>query len=163
MLRLWPRLHREPGPFVWGGNCVPESMPGVGCAFRNGYEAETASQNQVSEWDTLSGSTLKRKLRPGIRAWNGTRFPFGMGFGKYVPEFGFRMGHAFRTDPQPETASWIRTSDRDPLSGALLRRLFCLQGSPQSPILMRTLTYICLITNRCGIIRANYQLSVMED
>lgn len=105
-------------------------MPGVGCAFRNGYEAETASQNQVSEWDTLSGSTLKRKLHPGIRAWNGTRFPFGMGFGKYVPEFGFRMGRAFRTSPQPETASWIRTSDRDPLSGGCFASKVLLNRQP---------------------------------
>lgn len=86
--------------------------------------AESASRNCHSEWDAVSPWSPRRKLHPGIRAWNGTRFPFGMGFGKYVPEFGFRMGRAFRTSPQPETASWIRTSDRDPLSGALLRRCF---------------------------------------
>ncbi len=34
MLRLWPRLHREPGPFVWSGNCVPELALRMGCAFR---------------------------------------------------------------------------------------------------------------------------------
>lgn len=76
MLHLWPQLHREPGPFVWSGKCVPESGPGVGHAFRNGYEAETTSQNQAPDWDALSGTALNRKLHPRIEARNGMNFPF---------------------------------------------------------------------------------------
>ena len=76
MLHLWPQLHREPGPFVWSGSCVPESGPGVGCAFRNSLQAETAFQNQASEWDKLSGPAFKRKLHPRIEARNGMHFPF---------------------------------------------------------------------------------------
>lgn len=37
--------------------------------------AETASRNWRSEWDALSGWSFKRKVHPGIRAWNGTHFP----------------------------------------------------------------------------------------
>ena len=34
------------------------------------------SRIRCPEWDTLSGSALRRKLRPGIDAQNGTHFPF---------------------------------------------------------------------------------------
>ena len=37
--------------------------------------AETASQISAPEWDALSGWSFKRKVHPGIRAWNGTHFP----------------------------------------------------------------------------------------
>lgn len=75
MLRLWPRLHREPGLFVWSGNCVPELALRMGCAFRLELQTESASRNPRLEWDTLSGTALNRKLRPGIDAQNGMRFP----------------------------------------------------------------------------------------
>lgn len=53
------------------------------CAFGPGsiasrgllFGAETASRNWRSEWDALSGWSFKRKVHPGIRAWNGTHFP----------------------------------------------------------------------------------------
>lgn len=75
MLCLWPRLHREPGPFVWSGNCDPELALRMGCAFRLELQTESASRNPRLEWDTLSGTALNRKLRPGIDAQNGMRFP----------------------------------------------------------------------------------------
>lgn len=79
MLRLWPQFHREPGPFVWSasacGSCVPDFGSRMGCAFRNTPQPETASRNWRSEWDAVSGSALRRKLRPGIDAQNGMRFP----------------------------------------------------------------------------------------
>lgn len=75
MLCLWPRLHREPGPFAWSGNCVPELALRMGCAFRLELQTESASRNPRLEWDTLSGTALNRKLRPGIDAQNGMRFP----------------------------------------------------------------------------------------
>lgn len=79
MLRLWPRLHREPGPFVWSasayGNCVPDLALRMGCVFPLEPSAETTSRNPVPEWDAVSGSALNRKLRPGIDAQNGMRFP----------------------------------------------------------------------------------------
>lgn len=58
-----------------GGNYVPESSSGVGCAFRLKPQAETASRNPRLEWDALSGTALNRKLRPGIRCQNGICFP----------------------------------------------------------------------------------------
>ncbi len=75
MLHLWPRLHREPGPFVWSGKRVPELALRMGCAFRLELQTESASRNPRLEWDTLSGTALNRKLRPGIDAQNGMRFP----------------------------------------------------------------------------------------
>lgn len=75
MLHLWPQLHREPGPFVWSGNCVPELALRMGRAFRLELQTESASRNPRLEWDTLSGTALNRKLRPGIDAQNGMRFP----------------------------------------------------------------------------------------
>ena len=55
----------------------------IRCAFGPGsiasrgllFGAETASRNPASEWDELSGTALNRKLRPGIDAQNGMRFP----------------------------------------------------------------------------------------
>lgn len=75
MLCLWPRLHREPGPFVWSGGSIPELALRTGCAFRLELQTESASRNPRLEWDTLSGTALNRKLRPGIDAQNGMRFP----------------------------------------------------------------------------------------
>lgn len=55
----------------------------IRCAFGPGsiasrgllLGAEAASRNPASEWDELSGTALNRKLRPGIDAQNGMRFP----------------------------------------------------------------------------------------
>lgn len=47
----------------------------MGCAFRLELQTESASRNPRLEWDTLSGTALNRKLRPGIDAQNGMRFP----------------------------------------------------------------------------------------
>lgn len=57
------------------GNCVPDFGPRVGSAFRIGPQAETASQNELSEWDELSQRCFYRKLRPGFDAQNGIHFP----------------------------------------------------------------------------------------
>ena len=57
------------------GKCVPEYGSSLGCIFRLKLQAETASRNSVSERVVLSGSTLNRKLCPGIMSQNGTRFP----------------------------------------------------------------------------------------
>lgn len=75
MLRFWPQLHREPGPFVWSGSSIPELALRMGRAFRLELQTEIASRNPRLEWDTLSGTALNRKLRPGIDAQNGMRFP----------------------------------------------------------------------------------------
>lgn len=79
MLRFWPQLHREPGSFVWSasacGSCVPDFGSRMRRTFRNSSQAEIASRNWRSEWDAVSGSALRRKLRPGIDAQNGMRFP----------------------------------------------------------------------------------------
>ena len=56
------------------GKCVPDLAGGVGHAFRNGYQVESASRNLVPEWDALSGTVLSRKLRPGIDARMGRSF-----------------------------------------------------------------------------------------
>lgn len=96
MLCLWPRLHREPGPFVWSGNYVPDFGSRMGRAFRNSSQAEIASRNQASERGTLSGGGLKRKPRPRSEPQSGTRFPVGASNGKYIPESAPGMGHTFR-------------------------------------------------------------------
>lgn len=57
------------------GNCVPEYRLRMGCIFRMGC------------W---------RKVYPGIRAQNGTRFPNGGPSGKCIPEFRLKLGHTFR-------------------------------------------------------------------
>ena len=58
-----------------GGKHVPESALRLGRSFRMMPQAETATRNRAVEWDMLSQWQLKRKVHPGIRAQNGTRFP----------------------------------------------------------------------------------------
>ena len=48
-----------------GGKRVPESALRLGRSFRMAHQAETASRNLSSEWDSFSRWRLKRKLRPG--------------------------------------------------------------------------------------------------
>lgn len=124
MLRLWPQLHREPGPFVWSasacGSCVPDFGYRMGRTFRTGLQTETVSQIRRSEWDSFSGRGLKWKVRPGIWLQRGMHFPVGASNGKRIPESAPGMGRTFRNSPQPETATRNRRSERDALSlGAL--------------------------------------------
>lgn len=57
------------------GNCDPESSRRVGYAFPMAAQAESASRNLSSEWDSFSRWRAQRKMRPGICSENGTRFP----------------------------------------------------------------------------------------
>ena len=59
------------------GNCIPLRNAKTGWAFRLRSLAETASRNRHSDWDVFSRSSPSGKLRPGICAQNGTRFPRG--------------------------------------------------------------------------------------
>ena len=87
-------------------NCIscafgPGSIASRGLLFGVPPHAEAASQISAPEWDTFSGSALKRKLRPGIVAQNGMHFP---------PE------------PLTETASRNSASEWDTFSGTALKR-----------------------------------------
>ena len=114
MLRLWPRLHREPGPFVWSGNCTPDSMLRMGCIFRIGSQAETATRNLCSEWDVLSGTALNRKLRPRISLQSGMAFPVEPSGGKFIPELTLGVGHGFRIEPQRKLRPSLSVYSRMP-------------------------------------------------
>ena len=100
MLRLWPRFHRKPGPFVWSGKRVPEFGSRVGCTFRLELQTESASRNPRLEWDALSGTALNRKLRPRISIQSGMPFPAEPSGGKFIPELTLGVGHSFRMEPQ---------------------------------------------------------------
>ena len=61
-------------------NCIrcafgPGSIASRGLLLGAPPHTETASQISAPEWDALSGWSFKRKVHPGIRAWNGTHFP----------------------------------------------------------------------------------------
>lgn len=75
---------------------------------------------------------LERRLRPGIGAQNGTRFPVGASNGKRIPEFGSRVGCVFRLKPQAETASRNSVSERDELSQRGRMRKLCPGIMPQN-------------------------------
>ena len=122
MLHLWPRLHREPGPFVWSGGGIPDFGSRMGRTFRTGLQTETVSRIRRSEWDSFSGRGLKWKVRPGIWLQRGMHFPVGVSNGKCIPESAPGMGHTFRNSPQPETATRNRHSERDMLSGTAFKR-----------------------------------------
>ena len=79
-----------------GGKCIPESALRLGRSFRMAPQAETATRNRAVEWDMLSQWQLKRKVHPGIRAQNGTRFPNGGPSGKRILESRLKLGHTFR-------------------------------------------------------------------
>lgn len=76
----------------------------IRCAFGPGsiasrgflFGVETVFRNWRSERDALSGWSFKRKVHPGIRAWNGTQFPDRPSTGNCDPEFDARTGYAFR-------------------------------------------------------------------
>lgn len=68
------------GLFALNINCIccafgPGSIVSRGLLFGAPPHAETVSQISAPEWDALSGWSFKRKVHPGIRAWNGTHFP----------------------------------------------------------------------------------------
>lgn len=115
MLRLWPRFHRELGPFVWSasacGRFVPDFGSRMGRTFRTGF---------------------KRKLYSGFDAQNGIRFPVEASNGKCVPEYGSSLGCIFRLKPQAETASRNSVSERVVLSGSPLNRKLCPGIMPQN-------------------------------
>lgn len=79
-----------------GGKPIPESALRLGRSFRMAPQAETATRNRAVEWDMLSQWRPRRKVRPGIRAQNGTRFPSGGPSGKRIPESRLKLGHTFR-------------------------------------------------------------------
>ena len=99
------------------GSCVPELPLGMGHAFRNSPQAEIASRNERSDWDALSGSALKRKMRPGFWLQSGMPFPVEVSGGSCIPESSFRVGRAFPSGAQVETTFRIQTSEWNVLSG----------------------------------------------
>ena len=105
MRKLRPRFRLQNGTYfpeqLSSGNCIPESGLRTGHAFRRRPQAEAVPQNRAPEWDVLSGSAFKRKLRPGIAAQNGMHFP---------PE------------PLTETASRNSAPEWDTFSGTALKR-----------------------------------------
>ena len=113
---------RRPGgrPFIDGRpnklKFNPRDASRVGRAFRMGGVSENASRNLPLEWDGVSRWGLNRKVRPGIMAQNGMQFPVEASSGNRVPESAPKVGHAFRTGYQPETASHSRHEFRDTFS-----------------------------------------------
>ena len=99
-----------------GGKSIPESALRLGRSFRMMPQAETATRNRAVEWDMLSQWQLKRKVHPGIRAQNGTRFPSGGPSGKRVPESRLKLGHTFRftyrleKPARPPSQNWVEES-----------------------------------------------------
>ena len=77
------------------GNCVPEYRLRMGCIFRMGC------------W---------RKVHPGIRAQNGSRFPNGGPSGKHIPESRLKLGRTFRfacrlkKPARPPPQNWVEES-----------------------------------------------------
>lgn len=98
------------------GKSIPESALRLGRSFRMAPQAETASQNIGSEWDAFSGWGCWRKVHPGIRAQNGTRFPNGGPSGKRIPESRLKLGHTFRftcrlkKPARPPSQNWVEES-----------------------------------------------------
>lgn len=113
-----PRINVAPG-----GKSIPEFRFRLGCGFRMTFQAETASRNRRSEWDSFSGRRLKRKLHPGIRAQNGTRFPNGGPSGSCIPEFRHKLGHTFRFTCRLEkpmrslSQNWVEESQNETAGG----------------------------------------------
>ena len=99
-----------------GGKPIPESALRLGRSFRMTHQAESASRNLSSEWDSFSGWRLKRKLQPGIRAQNGTRFPNGGPSGNRIPESRLKLGRTFRftcrlkKPARPPFQNWVEES-----------------------------------------------------
>lgn len=87
----WDALSRRSS----NGKCVPDYRLRMGCTFR------------MDCW---------RKVHPGIRAQNGTRFPNGGPSGKRIPEPRLRLGRAFRSisstpkPMRPPFQNWVEES-----------------------------------------------------
>ena len=81
----------------------------MGCGSSS-VSAETASRISAPEWDAVSGSDLKRKLRPGIEPQGGTHFPVEAWDGKSVPESGQFGGQVVeRAERAGIEPSWLKT------------------------------------------------------
>lgn len=67
-------------------------------------------------WDALSQRRPRRKIHPGIRAQNGTRFPNGGPSGKSIPESRLKLGRTFRftcrlkKPARPPSQNWVEES-----------------------------------------------------
>lgn len=85
----------------------------MGYTFRLEPQAEAVSQNLRLEWDALSETALKRKLRPGIRLQNG------------MP---------FLVEPLAESSSQKMAPERDALSETALKRKVCPVLEPFSGV-----------------------------
>ena len=63
--KIHPRIPAQTGmrfpDDVSSGNCIPESTLGMGSIFRKTPQAESASRNSASNWDTLSASPAASK------------------------------------------------------------------------------------------------------
>ena len=77
------------------GKGIPLFGRKTGRSFRMDRPAETASRNFRSDWDVFSRRLWLRKLRPGICAQNGTRFPSESAGGKRIQESTLKTGCAF--------------------------------------------------------------------
>ncbi len=106
-----------------GGKSIPEFRLRLGCGFRMKFQAETASRNRRSEWDSFSGRRLKRKVHPGIRAQNGTRCPNGGPSGKRIPESRLKLGYTFRftcrlkKPMRSPSQNWVEESQNETAGG----------------------------------------------
>lgn len=71
------------------------------------------SRIRRSEWDALSGSALRRKLRPGIDAQNGMRFPVEplaeSVSRNSAPEWDALSGWSFKRKVRPGIRAWNGT------------------------------------------------------
>ena len=83
-------------------------MPGCsqsGTGFPDEAQAESASQNSALEWDAVSRWGCKGKVRPGIQAQTGMRFPVEVFGGKFIPELILRTGQRFPLKDLSENVS----------------------------------------------------------
>lgn len=73
--KIHPRISAQTGmqfpDDASSGNCIPESVLRLGRSFRMTHQAETASRNPASNWDTLSASPAasKKPVRPPSQNW----------------------------------------------------------------------------------------------
>lgn len=87
-----------------GGKRIPDYGSRMGCRFRIGPQAETTSQIPPPNRDALSRRGLWRKLRPGMSAQNGTRFPDGSQTETASRNRASERGCRFRLESRAESA-----------------------------------------------------------
>lgn len=92
-----------------------------GTPFSARDQAKSMTRNRAPEWDALFQWGLGRKLRPGMRARNGMRFPDRPSSGNCIPDSSSRTGHTFPTGPRAKTASQNSAPERDTFSGRGLK------------------------------------------